>query len=80
MHNAIKEALLRVTEIVNHTETERSQEVHGHDKACEKFHFGALPSAAQSYHAFETGGKDQQKRRRRGRGSGSVGPWRFTRA
>ena len=61
MHNAIKEALLRVTEIVNHTETERSQEVHGHDKACEKFHFGALPSAAQSYHAFETGGGKTNK-------------------
>jgi hypothetical protein len=46
MRKGIKEALIRVTEIVAHAETECSQEVHGHDKACEKFHYRALPSDA----------------------------------
>ncbi len=66
MRKGIKEALLRVTEIVIHAETGCSQEVHGHDKACEKSHFGALPSAIQSYHAFETGSTDQENARRSG--------------
>ncbi len=43
-----------MTEIVIRTETERSQEVHGHDKGREKFHFGGLPLDAQLYHGFET--------------------------
>jgi hypothetical protein len=38
MCKGIKEALLRVNEIVVQAETGCSQEVHGHDKACEKFH------------------------------------------
>ncbi len=79
MRNGIKEALLRVTGIMVPTETERSQEVNGHDKACEIFHHVVFPSAAQLYYVFETGWTHQEKRRRRGRGSGSVGPWRFTR-
>ena len=65
MRKGIKEALLRVTEIVNTTERERSQKVRGHDKACEKFHLG-LPSAAQLYHAFETRRADQENARRSG--------------
>ncbi len=45
---------------MNNTETERSQEVRGHDKACEKFHLGP-PVAVQSYHALETRSTDQEK-------------------
>ncbi len=41
MRKGIKKALLRVTEIVVHAETERSQEVHARDKAYEKFHLWA---------------------------------------
>ena len=66
MRKGIKEALLRVTVIVDHAETGCSQEVHGHDKAGEKFHLGALPSAAQLYHTFETRRADQEKHRRSG--------------
>ena len=61
MRKGIKEALLRVTVIVDHAGTGCSQEVHGHDKAGEKFHLGALPSAAQLYHAFETRWTDQEE-------------------
>ena len=63
MRKGIKEALLRVTVIVDHAETGCSQEVHGHDKAGEKFHLGALPSAAQLYHTFETRRADQENAR-----------------
>ncbi len=42
------------------TETERSQKVPGHDKACEKFHLG-LPSAVQSYHTLETRSTGHEK-------------------
>ena len=66
MRKGIKEALLRVTVIVDHAETGCSQEVHGHDKAGEKFHLGALPSAAQLYHTFETRRADQENARRSG--------------
>ena len=66
MRKGIKEALLRVTVIVDHAETDCSQEVHGHDKASEKFHLGALPSAAQLYHTFETRRADQENARRSG--------------
>ena len=66
MRNGIKEALLRVTVIVDHAETGCSQEVYGHDRAGEKFHLGALPSAAQLYHAFETRWTDQENARRSG--------------
>ena len=67
MRKGIKEALLRVTEIVDHAETGCSQEVHGHDKAGEKFHLGAFPSAAQLYHAFETRRADQENPAEAGR-------------
>ena len=63
MHNGIKKAPLRVTEIVVPTETERSQEVNGHDKACEIFHHGVHPADAQLYHTFETGWAEQEKER-----------------
>ncbi len=46
MRKGTKEALLRVTEIVFHAESDCCQEVHGHDKEYEIFQFGALPSAA----------------------------------
>ncbi len=36
---ADKETLFRVSEIVTHAETERSQEVHAHDKEYEIFQF-----------------------------------------
>ncbi len=42
------------------TEHECSQEVRGHDKACEKFHLGP-PVAIQSYHALETRSTGQEK-------------------
>ncbi len=42
------------------TEHECSQEVRGHDKACEKFHLGP-PVAVQSYHALETRSTGQEK-------------------
>ena len=70
MRKGIKEALLRVTVIVDHAGTGCSQEVHGHDKAGEKFHLGALPSAAQLYHTFETRRADQENARWSGAPSG----------
>ena len=38
MRTGIKEALLRVTGIVVQAESEHADQVHSHDKACEKFH------------------------------------------
>ncbi len=73
MHNGIKKAPIRVTEIVVPTESERSQEVNGHDKACEIFHHGVHPADAQLFYTFETGWTDQEKRRRRGRAQVRLG-------
>ncbi len=61
MHNGIKKAPLRVTEIVVPTESERSQEVNGPDNACEIFHHGVHPADAQLFYTFEPGWADQEK-------------------
>ncbi len=66
MRKSIKEALLRVTEIVVHAETDCSQEVHARDKAYEKFHPWASPRLLDYTTPLKRGGRTKKKPRRRG--------------